>query len=322
MRTAFITGIGGQDGSYLAELLLREGYRVVGTVNGSVRSRHPKIEHLRESITLADVSLVDRLALERALELYAPEEFYNLAAFHPASSQSQIDPVLISEMNGVAVVKILEAIRAVGTMTKLCQASTALMYGSPTTSPQDEETPFHPTNPYAIAKAFAHCNVAYYRDVHGVHASSCILFNHESPRRSEKFVTRKISMAVARIKACLQQELELDNLDARRDWGYAPDYVHAMWQMLQRNCGDDYVIATGKTHSVRDFCRIAFEHVGLDYERYVLQSVARYVPAEAVALTGNSRKAHETLGWRRTLEFEELVCDMVDADMALIMNQS
>lgn len=321
MRTAFITGIGGQDGSYLAELLLREGYRVIGTVHGPAESSHPRIEHLRESITLAEVSLLDQKSVERALERYGPNEFYNFAAYHPASSQSLDDPVLIGEVNDIAVVRILEAIRAVDPTIRLCQASTSQMYGRPSTSPQDENTPFRPTNPYAIAKLSAHWNIVHYRQKYSLHACSCILFNHESPRRSEKFVTRKITVAAARIKAGLQRCLDLNDLDAKRDWGYAPDYVEAMWRMLQQEFADDYVLATGEVHSVRDFCRIAFGHVGLDYEKHVSQSAAQRPVSESTECVGNASKAQKTLGWQRTLEFEGLVRQMMDSDMALIVRQ-
>jgi len=243
---------------------------------------------------------------------------YNLAATHPASFQSFRDPVLTGELNGIAVLRLLEALRTVDPTIRFCQASSAQIFGDVRVSPQDEDTAFYPTNPYSIAKLFGHWSTVSYRETHGVFACSSILFNHESPRRPERFVTRKITRAVARIKCGIESCLHLQNLDARRDWGYAPDYVRAMWLMLQASAATDYVLATGETHSVRDFCRIAFEHVGLDYEQFVTEDPGHLRPEASVELIGNAGKARKVLDWRPSLTFEELVRLMVDQDLAFV----
>jgi len=316
--TSLITGIGGQDGSYLAEILLKAGYRVVGMVRGSTSAPQPRIEHLRNSIELTEGDLLDQHSLQRVLEKYGPREIYNFAAQHPASSQSFSDPVTTGELNALGVLRLLEAIRAVDPTMRFCQASTAQIFGKARESPQHENTPFRPTNPYGVAKLYAHWITVNYRESHGMFACSSILFNHESPRRAERFVTRKITLAVARIKAGLQDRLYLEDLDARRDWGYAADYVHAMWLMLQAPMADDYVLATGESHSVREFCQIAFEHAGLDYEQYVTPSPRNALTTHTSELVGDAGKARKVLHWRPTLTFRALVQMMVDADIALV----
>jgi len=314
MPTALITGINGQDGSYLAELLLERGYRVVGLMRSHTSARHARIDHLRQRIELVQGSLVDEACLRQTLGEYRPTEVYNLAA-RASSSQLFSDPVLTGDLNGLAVARILEAIRTVDARVRFCQASSSEMFGESSQSPQSELTPFCPRNPYGVAKLFAHGMVGTYRERYGVFACSSILFNHESPRRGPEFVTRKISMAVARIKAGLANSVQLGNLEATRDWGYAGDYVRAMWQMLQLESPDDYVIATGESHSVREFCDIAFEHVGLDYRKYVQIDPQARRPPEAVQLLGDATKARTVLGWRPTVSFAQLVRMMVDADV-------
>jgi GDPmannose 4,6-dehydratase len=322
MLTALITGIGGQDGSYLAELLLQAEYRVVGMVRGLTSAAQPRIEHLRGSIELTEGNLLDQHSLENVIDRYRPTEIYNFAASHPASSQSFRDPVLTGEFNGIAVIRLLESVRAVDPTIRFCQASSAQIFGRACESPQSENTPFYPTNPYGIAKSYGHWITVNYREAHSIFACSSILFNHESPRRGEKFVTRKITRAVARIKAGLQNCLYLDDLEARRDWGYAADYVRAMWLMLQAPVADDYVLATGETHSVRDFCRIAFEYVGLDYEQYVTQEPGRRRATHTVELVGDAGKARRLLNWHPTLTFRELVKMMVESDLALVAREA
>jgi GDPmannose 4,6-dehydratase len=318
MPTALITGIGGQDGSFLAELLLQAGYRVVGLVRNASHTRYARIEHLRHSIELTESDLLDQCHLERVLEHYGPREVYNLAAYHPASSEVQPDPVLIGNLNGLAVVRWLEAVRKVDPAIRFFQAASAQIFGLPRESPQNEETPWRPNNPYGIAKLYALCATRYYREVHGLFACSGILFNHESPRRAEKFVTRKITLAVARIKAGLQETLHLENLGALRDWGYAKDYAKAMWLMLRTPTAADYVLATGQSHSVREFCELAFDHVGLDYKDYVVQRALSPCDSDTLPLVGDPRRAQKVLRWNHTLTFKELITAMVDADMALI----
>jgi len=322
MPTALITGIAGQDGSYLAELLLHAGYRIIGTVRGPASASHERIDHLRGSIELTEANLLDQHSIEKMVEKYRPGEIYNFAASHPASSQSFRDPVLTGELNGIAVLRLLEAIRAIDPTIRFCQASSAQIFGNAHESPQNENTPFFPANPYSIAKLFAHWTTVSYRHTHGLFACSSILFNHESPRRPERFVTRKITHAVARIKTGLQKFLRLENLDARRDWGYAADYVRAMWLMLQAPVADDYVLGTGETHSVRDFCRIAFDHVGLDYRQYVTEDTESHQAEASVQLIGDAGKARTMLHWRHSLTFEELVRLMVDCDLASVAQQN
>lgn len=314
MPTALVTGINGQDGSYLAELLLERSYRVVGLMRPDATTRQQRIDHLRRNVELVHGSLLDETCLRQIIGQYRPNEIYNFAA-RASSSQLFADPVLTGDFNGLAVVRLLEAIRAVDTTIRFCQASSSEMFGEAAQSPQDESTPFRPRNPYGVAKLFAHGMVGTYRENFGLFACSSILFNHESPRRGPEFVTRKIAMGVARIKAELAELLQLGSLEATRDWGYAGDYVHAMWRMLQVQSADDYVVATGESHSVREFCEIAFAHVGLDYRNHVEVDPRAQRPPEFVRLVGDATKARTVLGWRPTLSFEQLVHVMVDAEM-------
>lgn len=319
MPTALITGITGQDGSYLAEFLLARGYRVVGLVRPDSSGRH-RLSAFEEKLTLVQASLLDQQRLGSVIEEYAPSEIYNCAA-RASSSQLFSDPLLTSEYNGLAVAHQLELIRTIDPTIRYCQASSSEMFGNATESPQDESTRLQPRNPYGIAKLFAHGMVGSYRESNGIFACSSILFNHESPRRGHEFVTRKISSAVARIAAGLESHLPLGSLDATRDWGYAADYVRAMWLMLQASSPDDYVLATGVSHSVREFCEIAFRRVDLDYRDFVTHTSGAQRRIEAAPLVGNSGKAQKTLGWSHTLSFEELVCMMVDADVQALNQQ-
>jgi GDPmannose 4,6-dehydratase len=312
--TAIITGITGQDGSYLAEFLLARGYTVVGLVRPESPGQYDRLAAVREQIDLVQVSLLDQSRLQSIIEEHRPQEIYNFAA-RASSSQLFVDPLLTSEFNGLAVVRLLELIRLTDPSIRFCQASSSEIFGNAEESPQNEKTPFRPRNPYGIAKLFAHSMVGSYRANHSVFACSSILFNHESPRRGLEFVTRKISMSVARIAAGLDSHLHLGSLDATRDWGYAPDYVHAMWLMLQAPSPDDYVLATGVSHSVEQLCEIAFRHAGLDYRNHVVQNPGTLRPKEATSLVGDSRKARGALNWRPTVTFEQLVCMMVDADI-------
>jgi len=314
MRTALITGISGQDGSYLAQLLLEQGYRVVGLTRAGSTPNPERIAGIRAAVELVQVDLLDEQALREVISRHCPDEIYNLAA-RASSSHLFAEPVLTAEFNAIAVLKLLEAIRAVNPAIRFCQASSSEMYGHPTESPQSETTVFAPRNPYGVAKLFAHGMVGVYREVHGMFACSSILFNHESPRRGPEFVTRKITMGVARIKAGLSDSLQLGSLDATRDWGYASDYVYAMWRMLSVDTPADYVLATGESHSVREFCDIAFRHVGLDYSRYVLLDPQAQRLPEPLPRVGNPARARAVLGWRPTVTFEQLVRMMVDADL-------
>jgi GDPmannose 4,6-dehydratase len=312
--TAMITGITGQDGSYLAELLLARNYRVVGLLRPDSPGRYERLAAVRHRIEFVTASLLDQGRLQSIIEEYRPSEIYNFAA-RASSSQLFSEPILTSEFNGLAVLRILELIRVTDPTIRFCQASSSEMFGNVAEFPQTERTAFRPRNPYGIAKLFGHGMVGSYRDTHNIFACSTILFNHESPRRGHEFVTRKITMAVARIKAGLESTLQLGRLDATRDWGYAMDYVRAMWQMLQAAGADDYVLATGVSHSVEEFCEIAFRHVGLDYRNHVVQDPGAYRPNDAAQLVGDSSKAQYVLGWSHTVSFEELVCMMVDADL-------
>jgi len=315
-RRALITGVTGQDGAYLARLLLDKGYGVYGLV---ARRGSDALWRLRElgadaGVTLLTGDVTDVSSLLRALEQAQPAEFYNLAA------QSFVDkswdlPTVTVQVTGMAVTNMLEAIRCTDPKIRFYQATSSEVFGRVQAPVQDETTPFHPRSPYGVAKAFGHWLTVNYRESHGMHASSGILFNHESPLRGLEFVTRKISVAVARIKRGRQEKLRLGNLDAKRDWGFAGDYVEAMWRMLQQEAADDYVIATGRNASVRDFCRIAFAHAGLDYERHVEVDPALFRRAEIDAVLGSPAKARAKLGWSPTTSLEELVAMMVDADL-------
>jgi GDPmannose 4,6-dehydratase len=314
-QTALITGITGQDGSYLAEFLLEKGYRVVGMTRRSSTDSMERIEHIADRIELLQGDILDQASLVAALQAVVPDEVYNLAAmsFVPTSWNQ---PVLTGEFTGLGVTRMLEAIRQVQPTVKFYQASSSEMFGKVREVPQNELTPFHPRSPYGVAKAYGHFLTVNYRESYGMYAVSGILFNHESPRRGLEFVTRKITNGAARISLGLAKELRMGNLDARRDWGYAGDYVRAMWAMLQQPEASDYVIATGIDHSVRDVCKIAFERVGLDYEKYVVVDTQLYRPAEVDQLLGDPSKARRELGWEPTVSFEELIRMMADADLA------
>ncbi len=314
MKKALITGITGQDGSYLAELLLSKGYQVTGMVRRASTETFDRIGHFKDQISLRQADLLDQFSLVKLLDDVQPDEIYNLAAmsFVP-TSWSQ--PVLTGEFTALGVTKVLEAMRMVCPKAHFYQASSSEMFGKVIETPQTEKTPFYPRSPYGVAKAYGHFITVNYRESYNLFAVSGILFNHESPRRGKEFVTRKITDAVARIKLGTQKELRMGNLDAKRDWGFAGDYVRAMWMMLQQDRADDYVIASGETHSVRKFLEIAFSHVGLNYEDYVVIDPEFIRPAEVELLLGNPAKAKAQLGWQPKVSFEQLVTMMVDADM-------
>jgi GDPmannose 4,6-dehydratase len=315
MPTALITGITGQDGSYLAELLLSKGYEVVGAHRRSSTVTFERIAHLMDRVTLVSADLLDESSLIRVLRDFRPAEVYNLAA-QSFVKTSWEQPVLTGEVTALGVTRLLDAILTVDPSIRFYQASSSEMFGKVVEVPQNERTPFYPRSPYGVAKVYGHWATVNYRESYGLHASSGILFNHESPRRGLEFVTRKVTNAVARIKAGLADHVALGNLDAQRDWGYAEDYVRAMWLMLQQDTPGDYVVATGETHSVREFCQVAFAHVGLDWERYVRAGDDRYMrPAEVDLLVGDPTKAHQVLGWKPEVSFEQLVTMMVDADI-------
>ncbi|NNN01627.1 MAG: GDP-mannose 4,6-dehydratase [Acidimicrobiaceae bacterium] len=313
-KRALITGITGQDGSYLAELLLAEGYEVIGLIRRSSTLTIERISHIQDRITLVSGDLVDEVSLINVLRDYRPSEVYNLAA-QSFVQTSWTQPVLTGEITALGVTRMLDAIRIVDPEIRFYQASSSEMFGRVRSVPQNEETPLYPRSPYGVAKVYGHWITVNYRESYNLHASSGILFNHESPRRGLEFVTRKITNGVARIKAGAASELRLGNLDAQRDWGYAADYVRAMWAMLQRDTPDDFVIATGKTHSVRELCEVAFNAAGLDYERYVVIDPAFIRPAEVDLLVGDSTKAHEQLGWKCEVDFYGLIEMMVGADI-------
>jgi GDPmannose 4,6-dehydratase len=317
MPTAIITGITGQDGSYLADFLLTKGYRVVGMVRRSSTVTFGRIEHIQDDIEIIQGDLHDQSSLVYLIEEYRPDEVYNLAAqsFVPTSWKQ---PVLTGEVTALGVTRILEAIRLVNPGTRFYQASSSEMFGKVREVPQSEATPFYPRSPYGVAKVYGHWITVNYRESYDLYACSGILFNHESPRRGLEFVTRKITNGVARIKLGLADELRLGNLEARRDWGFAGDYVEAMWKMLQQETPDDYVVCTGRTHSVREFCETAFGHVGLNYEDYVVQDERFYRPAEVDLLVGDPTHARENLNWQPKVSFEGLVKMMVDADLQLL----
>ena len=313
-KRAVITGITGQDGSYLAELLLERGYEVIGVIRRLSAPNVWRIEHLTDRITLRAADLLDQLSLIRLLADVRPQEVYNLAAmsFVPASWDQ---PMLTGEFNAQGVTRVLEAIRHVDSSIKLYQASSSEMFGKVREVPQTELTPFYPRSPYGVSKVYGHYITVNYRESYGLFACSGILFNHESPRRGLEFVTRKVTDGVARIKLGLAQTLSLGNLDARRDWGFAGDYVRAMWLMLQQDQPDDYVIATGESHSVRELVEVAFGHVGLEWQKYVRLDPSLIRPAEVDHLIGDATKARQELGWAPSVDFHGLVHMMVDADM-------
>lgn len=319
-RRALITGITGQDGAYLAEFLLERGYEVHGMVRRSSSEKFDRIGHLRDRIRLHQADLLDQLSLVRLVETTEPDELYNLAAqsFVPTSF---VQPLLTGEFTALGVTRILEAVRLVNRSIKFYQASSSEMFGSVREEPQNEDTPFWPRSPYGVAKVYGHWITVNYRESYELFACSGILFNHESPLRGMEFVTRKITNAVARIKLGLQEKLRLGNLDAQRDWGYAGDYVRAMWLMLSHDQPDDYVIATGVKHSVRDFARIAFAHVDLDWEKFVEVDPELLRPADVNTLRGDASKARRVLGWTPDVSFEQLVRMMVDADLERVKKE-
>jgi GDPmannose 4,6-dehydratase len=319
MTTALITGINGQDGSYLAELLIRKRYRVMGTVRRYLdrRGNHDRLRSVPKDVEILESDLVENSSIDALLNRFRPDEVYNLAA-RASSSELWTDPISTGEVNALGVVGLLDAIHRVGNRIRFLQASSSEVFGNATEVPQRETTAISPRNPYGVAKAFAQWITAVYREQQGLFACTCILYNHESPRRGDEFVTRKISKGVAMIKLGLATELRIGDLDARRDWGFAGDYVEAMWLSLQQSAPDDYVVATGKTHSVREFCEIAFAHVGLKYQDYVIQDRENFRPAERAQLVGDAAKARRVLGWAPTVGFDELVVMMVDADLRLL----
>jgi GDPmannose 4,6-dehydratase len=317
-RRALITGITGQDGSYLAELLLDKGYEVHGVVRRSSTERFERIEHLRDRLTLHQGDLLDQRSLVDALRVARPDEIYNLAAMSYVAV-SWIQPTLTAEFTGVGVTRLLEAMREVCPEARFYQASSSEMFGKVRDVPQNEATPFYPRSPYGVAKAYGHFITVNYRESYGLHATSGILFNHESERRGLEFVTRKVTWHAAAIRLGRRDRLELGNLDAKRDWGYAKDYVDAMWRMVQRDEPSDYVIATGRTHSVRECVEIAFDQAGLgDWQAYVQLDPSLIRPAEVDLLVGDASKAERELGWVPRTSFEQLIRLMVDADLALL----
>jgi len=320
MKTALITGVTGQDGSYLAELLIAKGYRVVGAVRDVQLAVKALPSTLVSRVELVVWDVLDERRMVDVLSRYRPQEVYNFAAYSSGAGMYD-DPVAIGEVNGLAVARTLEAVREVDANIRFCQASSSEMFGEATESPQSEETPFHPRSPYGAAKLYAHSMIRIYRQSYGLFACSAILFNHESPRRGLGFVTRKITHEAASIKLGLTNELCLGSLDARRDWGFAGDYMRAMWLMLQSAQADDYVLATGETHSVREFCECAFGYLGLDYRDYVREDSAAYRPVEVVQLIGKAEKARRCLSWVPELGFRELVSMMVDGDLRMLREE-
>ena len=319
-RRALITGITGQDGSYLAELLLDKGYDVIGMVRRSSIVNYERIAHIQDQVRIVTGDLLDQVSMIEILRTYRPDEVYNLAA-QSFVQTSFSQPVLTGETTALGVTRILDAIRLVDRDIRFYQASSSEMFGKVREVPQNEQTPFYPRSPYGVAKVYGHWITVNYRESYGLHATSGILFNHESPRRGMEFVTRKITHAAASIKLGLADELRLGNLESQRDWGYAADYVEAMWQMVQQDEPDDYVICTGETHSVRTLCELAFEHVGLNYRDHVVVDERFIRPAEVDLLVGDSSKATAAFGWHPRTSFVELVRLMVDADLALLQSR-
>ena len=316
-RRALVTGITGQDGSYLAELLLEKGYEVIGMVRRTSTVNWERIAHIQDKVSFAYGDLLDEVSLIGVLREFQPHEVYNLAAqsFVPTSWHQ---PVLTGEFTALGVTRLLDAIRIVDPGMRFYQASSSEMFGKVQAVPQDEDTPFYPRSPYGVAKVYGHWITVNYRESYGLHASSGILFNHESPRRGIEFVTRKVTHTVAQIKHGLATELRLGNLDAQRDWGFAGDYVDAMWRMVQQDEPDDYVVSSNETHSVRELVELAFGHAGLDWEQYVVVDEKFFRPAEVDLLIGDSSKARTTLGWEPKVDFQGLVTMMVDADIDLL----
>ena len=319
-RRALITGITGQDGSYLAELLLGKGYEVIGMVRRSSTVNFERIAHIQDRITFVSGDLLDEVSMIEVLRLHRPDEVYNLAA-QSFVQTSFGQPVFTGEVTALGVTRLLDAIRLVDPAIRFYQASSSEMFGKVVEVPQTETTPFHPRSPYGVAKVYGHWITINYRESYDLHASSGILFNHESPRRGLEFVTRKISWHVAQIALGQATELRLGNLEAKRDWGFAGDYVDAMWRMLQQDEPGTYVVSTGETHSVREFCELAFSHVGLNWEDHVVVDEQFFRPAEVDLLVGDPALAHRQLGWAPRTSFTELVTMMVDADLALLQGR-
>ncbi len=317
MPTALITGVTGQDGSYLAEFLLDRGYRVVGMVRRTSTLNFHRIGHIQDRLEIVPGDLSDQISLIHILDEYQPDEVYNLAA-QSFVKTSWNQPVFTGDVTALGVTRVLDAIRIVNPRIRMYQASSSEMFGKVVEVPQRETTPFYPRSPYGVAKVYGHWITVNYRESYNLHASSGILFNHESPRRGLEFVTRKISHQAARIKLGLAHELRLGNLDSRRDWGFAGDYVRAMWLMLQQDTPDDFVVATGETHSVEQFLDVAFEHLDLDWREYVVQDGRFMRPAEVDLLVGDAGKAGDVLGWEPSVSFTELVKMMVDADLVML----
>jgi len=320
MPTALITGVTGQDGSYLAEFLLGKGYQVVGMVRRSSTVNFQRIEHIQDDITLVPGDLLDQMSLVDALQEHRPAEVYNLAAqsFVPTSWRQ---PVFTGEATALGVTRMLEAVRIVDPSVRFYQASSSEMFGKVRETPQNEHTPFYPRSPYGVAKVYGHWITVNYRESYDLFACSGILFNHESPRRGLEFVTRKVTCGAAKIKLGLAQDLHLGNLDSRRDWGFAGDYVRAMWLMLQQDRPDDYVVGTGQTHSVRELCAAAFSALDLNWEDYVVVDPRFYRPAEVDLLVSDPTKAKQVLGWEPQVGFEELIAMMVEADLRLLKDE-
>ncbi len=316
-KTALITGITGQDGSYLAELLLEKGYEVIGLHRRSSTVTFERISHITDRLTLVAADLLDEASMIRVLRDHRPAEVYNLAA-QSFVQTSFVQPVLTGEVTALGVTRLLDAILLTDPAIRVYQASSSEMFGKVVEVPQTERTPFYPRSPYGVAKLYGHWITVNYRESYGLHASSGILFNHESPRRGLEFVTRKVTFSAAAIKLGLQTKVALGNLDAQRDWGFAADYVRAMWLMLQQDSPGDYVIATGETHPVRELCQIAFDQVGLNWEDHVVVDEQFFRPAEVDLLIGDPVKAREQLGWKPEVGFEELIRTMVDADLAAL----
>lgn len=314
VQRALITGVTGQDGSYLAEFLLKQGYEVIGMVRRSSTLNFERIKHIQGQLEIVSGDLLDQVSLIDILDRYRPSEVYNLAA-QSFVQTSWVQPVFTGEVTALGVTRILDAVRLVDADIRFYQASSSEMFGKVREVPQNENTPFYPRSPYGVAKVYGHWITVNYRESYNLYAVSGICFNHESPRRGHEFVTRKIARAAARIKVGLEQELRLGNLDSQRDWGYAPDYVRGMWMMLQQDSPDDYVLATGRTNTVQRFVELAFEVVGLDHREYVVQDPRFIRPADVDLLVGNPHKAKEKLDWEATTSFEELVRLMVEAEL-------
>ncbi len=318
-KRALITGITGQDGSYLAEFLLSKGYQVYGLVRRSSTVNYDRIQHIQDHLTLISGDMLDQTSMQEALIQAEPEEVYNLAA-QSFVQTSWTQPVFTGDVTALGVTRILDAIRHVNKNIRFYQASSSEIFGKVQEVPQRENTPFYPRSPYGVAKVYGHWITVNYRESYGLHANSGILFNHESPRRGMEFVTRKVTYNAAKIKLGLANELRLGNLDSQRDWGFAGDYVRAMWLMLQQDNPDDYVVATGQTHTVQKLVETAFGHVGLEWQKYVLQDPAFMRPAEVDLLVGDASKAGQVLGWEPDVEFTQLIHMMVDADLKMLQN--